>query len=126
LEANNSDTGCYQLLIEITQKSKIKIGAMGEILFPKGYYIYTGRGKRGLRSRVERHRRTNKKRRWHIDYLLEKSKIIEVFYYPGQLDECKIHRKSLDSIEDSQVVKNFGSSDCRCGGHLLRTERKPS
>ncbi len=126
METNNPDSGCYQLLIEFRKKRKIKIGALGEIMFPTGYYVYTGRAKKGLRKRVERHCRTHKKRHWHIDYLLEKSNIIKVFYYPGRLDECRIHKEGLDSMKDSQVVKYFGSSDCGCEGHLFRTERKPS
>jgi Uri superfamily endonuclease len=102
----------------------LTIGALGRMKFNKGYYLYTGRAKRGLRSRVGRHLRKKKKRRWHIDYFLTRGRIIKIFYYHGRLDECIINYEVLKRVK-GQVVKNFGSSDCRCRGHLIRIDEEP-
>ena len=64
------DSGCYQLKIKIKQNITQTIGALGECSFPKGDYIYTGSAMKNLKSRIARHRRKDKKLRWHIDYLL--------------------------------------------------------
>ena len=114
-----SDTGCYQLVIRIKKGSAIKIGALGRLHFARGLYIYTGRAARGLKKRVERHLRKRKRKHWHIDYLLKKGSIEKVFYYPGRLDECIINEEMLKKINGGSLVKGFGSSDCRCPGHLI-------
>lgn len=103
------------------------MGALGPITLPSGYYIYTGRAARGLRQRIKRHLGKDKKKHWHIDYLLEIGDILEVFYYPGRFDECKINMDTLNTTENALVIKKFGSSDCRCPGHLVWTGKvRPS
>jgi hypothetical protein len=51
------DAGVYQLWIELRRPVKVCVGALGEIHFARGTYIYTGRASRGLRARVLRHTR---------------------------------------------------------------------
>jgi sugar fermentation stimulation protein A len=102
----------------------LRIGALGKINFKKGYYLYTGRAKQGLKSRVRRHLRRKKRKRWHIDYLLSRVRITKIFYYHGRLDECIINEEVQKKVK-GRAVKNFGSSDCRCGGHLIRVDEEP-
>ena len=67
------DPGCYQLLMRLEKSVKIRVGKLGEFQFPAGWYVYTGSAKNGVKARVMRHLRSNKKKRWHIDYLLEEA-----------------------------------------------------
>lgn len=121
----NVDCGCYQLVLKLNKTLLLKIGKLGEINFRKGFYIYTGRSKKGLKARVERHKRKEKKRHWHIDYLLAVAVIRKIFYYRSRFDECIINMKTNKLIKDSAIVNGFGSSDCRCRGHLIFTKEMP-
>ncbi|MBC7128305.1 MAG: GIY-YIG nuclease family protein [Thermoplasmatales archaeon] len=107
--------GCYILLIEIEKDKKIKIGKRG-IYFKRGYYAYVGSAMNSIEKRLERHLRMEKRKRWHIDYLLEKGKIKKIFYKESKFkEECDIARK-FDSFE---FIPKFGSSDCQCKSHLF-------
>jgi Uri superfamily endonuclease len=78
----------YVLLIELENEKRIGIGKLGNIKFKKGFYVYVGSAKKNLIQRVERHYSKEKKLHWHIDYLLESSKIIES--YLSSKAECEI------------------------------------
>jgi len=110
--------GVYVLLIWVKRKRKVRVGKLGPLQFGRGLYFYVGRAMGGLEARVERHFRKRKRNFWHIDYLLEKSKILGIIYLLTSYSEreCRIAsnlRKTFESIE------NFGSSDCKCRSHLF-------
>lgn len=116
------NSGCYQLKIKIKQNITLKIGALGLCSFPKGDYIYTGSAMKNLKARIARHRRKEKKLRWHIDYLLNHPEVelLEVAVYPSAIkEECRYNQLLFN--EKAEVpVKGFGSSDCKnCPSHLL-------
>jgi len=99
----------YILQIYLDRKRNIRIGKLGEFLFPKGYYLYVGSAKRNLRKRIERHLRKEKKKFWHIDYLLSCGTVKSV--WTGEAEEedvADILGKKLNV-----PVKGFGSSDSR-------------
>jgi len=110
--------GTYCLKIYCGKNIKASIGKLGRTEFKKGWYLYTGSAAGGIESRVLRHLGKRKKLFWHIDYLLSRKDIdVEIIYYlPGrQKLECKISR---DFSSILKPVRGFGSSDCRCIGHL--------
>ncbi len=118
------NSGAYQLLIEVKKDVKINIGALGELPFDKGFYVYTGSAMKGLEARVARHRRKDKKLRWHIDYLLNhrSAKIIDVkLFRSNDRRECSLNQQVI-SLSGSEVpAAGFGSSDCRiCSAHLVK------
>ncbi len=109
--------------MKLTKDSVITIGALGEKLFRKGYYIYTGSSMKNLKQRVERHKRKQKKMHWHIDYLLQNNnlEIIEIKVFPSfRREECE-RNLILQSMPESEIpVNGFGSSDCsKCTSHLI-------
>lgn len=95
------------------------VGKLGTITFPSGYYVYVGSALNGLSKRISRHKRSKKKLRWHIDYLLKKARIVETFtHVTDQKLECEFNKK-VQALPDARVlVKGFGSSDCKCSAHL--------
>lgn len=112
--------GIYILSIIVQENIALKVGALGKIDFKKGRYAYVGSAQNNLKKRIQRHLSKNKKKRWHIDYLLLNPNVkIENIHYKkaGKDEECKIAHM-LSSFEEP--IKGFGSSDCRCHSHLFR------
>ena len=58
------------------QENSIKIGKKGIFKFSKGYYVYTGSAKNGLKSRIQRHFNRTKKKFWHIILIKLKNLIL--------------------------------------------------
>lgn len=112
--------GSYCLIINIKKDTEIKIGRkLGIINFKKGCYVYVGSAMNCLESRVKRHLSDNKKKHWHIDYLLlNKNSEIEKVYTKesGEKLECEIAKKI---IENEESIADFGCSDCKCHSHLI-------
>lgn len=84
-----------------------------------------GRARGGLRARVNRHFKTDKKTFWHIDYLLKKAKIVEVLIKPRAYNECLLVDRLRRLLKNTSVpLPGFGSSDCRCQSHLVHLNRE--
>jgi hypothetical protein len=65
------EPGAYILLIFLPEQQSTRVGSLGEIDFVPGWSAYVGSAMRGLRSRISRHLKRDKKIFWHIDYLLK-------------------------------------------------------
>ncbi len=122
------EKGVYILLIRMDSSRRIKIGKLGDFSFKAGFYVYTGRAKRNIEARIKRHRKKDKKLRWHIDYLLKErdSHLIGYIKYHHQ-EECKVNQR-IKELEGAEIlVKGFGASDCRngCISHLLYFKYNP-
>lgn len=86
--------------------------------FSKGYYVYVGSALNNLEKRIERHRSQKKKKHWHIDYFLEHAKILGVkTIVSSERLECVLNNK-MKQLSDSEPMKGFDSSDCKCSTHL--------
>jgi len=113
--------GIYLLFFKIKGNTTARIGKLGKVLLRRGSYVYVGSAQNGIRQRVLRHLGKNKKKHWHIDYLLANKnvKIESVFYRETRKksDECKTAEKFM---KNSRIIKGFGCSDCRCRSHLFR------
>lgn len=121
-EKRETKNGIYQLLIYLPRKTFIEVGRKGSFEFPRGYYIYTGSAKNGLKSRIKRHLRKGKKLFWHIDYLLRYGKIVDIFLYQNSKSECELSQRVLSQKNAKIIMPRFGSSDCRCETHLVYRE----
>ncbi len=111
--------GVYLLTLYFDEPIALKVGALGEIHFEHGTYIYTGSARSGLASRIGRHIRKEKRLRWHIDHLTVVSPEMGAWWRPySDTGECDAAR-FLDGRYRS--VRGFGSSDCGCGSHLFHT-----
>lgn len=110
--------GSYLLLLALPAPVELTIGCLGRRTFAAGSYLYCGSALGGLTARLARHLRREKRPHWHIDFLLERARIVEVWVLPGRTRlEC-LARRSLTEL-GGVPVPGFGSSDCRCPGHLL-------
>ena len=117
--------GIYILFISIKRDILIGVGALGKIKFTQGTYAYVGSAQNGIKKRVTRHLRKEKKKFWHIDYLLEQkdNSVEEIFYQKApKKKECRI-AEALSKL--GEPIKGFGCSDCSCVSHLFRIEELP-
>lgn len=113
--------GVYCLLIEMREACSIRVGKLGSFDFPAGVYVYVGSALAGVQQRVRRHRSSDKRRRWHIDYLLAHAEIVSTMSVAcdSQEYECAIAETLMHAEGAVVVVQGFGSSDCRCRSHLI-------
>lgn len=114
----NEDRGSYLVVIELPEARRIEVGALGQIGFAPGWYVYAGSAQRGLASRLARHQRKLRKgRHWHLDYLTPYAGRIEGYPIASRDNlECKL-AEALGKI-GGRAIPGFGSSDCGCGSHL--------
>ena len=118
--------GTYILMMKLKDNSKMRIGKLDLIDFPKGYYCYVGSalGKAvNLENRIGRHKKLNTKKsgklKWHIDYFLvnPNSSIIDTIVIQNNHRlECSISEK-LERIA-KKSINGFGCSDCNCKSHF--------
>jgi Uri superfamily endonuclease len=114
------EPGVYQLHLRLFRAARIRVGKLGTFLFPAGRYVYTGSAMSGLERRLARHRRSEKKLHWHIDYLLCVASIEDVTTWPAsERQECALNRTVLEQPGARVIARGFGSSDCRCSTHLV-------
>ena len=111
--------GIYVLLFMLKQDLKDTVGKLGTLEFPAGCYGYVGSGMKGAEARVRRHLRPHPGASWHLDYILPHSvPAAAILGHTSNALECSL-AQSLG--RDFQVYPRFGSSDCRCPGHLFRS-----
>jgi Uri superfamily endonuclease len=122
--------GTYTLALWLHTAQTIRVGRLGEIAFPAGWYLYVGSalGPGGLLARLARHLRqgTGKHAHWHIDYLRERAT------WGGAWGRTSGRRLECDW---AAVVRNlpgakiaapgFGASDCHCPAHLVHVPTLP-
>ncbi|WP_050615320.1 GIY-YIG nuclease family protein [Bacillus testis] len=113
----NPDHSLYSIHYALAEERILKIGALGTFTFPAGNYVYIGSAKKHIEKRIERHMSTDKKLRWHIDYFRPACTVTYVKTYPENKGECALAAEF--ARHGSCYPKQFGSSDCRCGGHLI-------
>ena len=112
--------GVYVLIIQVNEDTDVNVGAIGRLTFQKGLYAYVGSAQNNLEQRVKRHLRKEKRRFWHVDYLLGNyaTKVVEVLQRKGdKAEECVI-AKTMG--KRGEPMDGFGSSDCSCKSHLFR------
>lgn len=119
-----NDSGVYLLVIRVSRDVFVSVGTLGEISFRKGYYVYAGSAKKNLSKRISRHKRINKQKHWHIDYLIDVAKVEKDIAFITDKDlECEL-AKEVEALSDG-LVEKFGSSDCRCRSHLYFFKHNP-
>ena len=112
--------GTYVLLIKLSNSCEILIGNLGPLSFKKGYYAYVGSALNNLDARIGHHLKIKKKQHWHIDYLLNKANVENVFFKEGEeREECEF---AYELNKHFQSIDKFGSSDCNCKSHLFYSE----
>ena len=76
-----TDPGTYALILQSRSTETIQVGRWGQLDLQLGYYTYVGSAfsPGGVRARISRHLRTDKRLHWHIDYLRNYVTPVEVW-----------------------------------------------
>ena len=103
----------YIIVIDVVSDIKITLRSIGTVTVERGSYVYIGSARK-VRPylRVHRHFITNKKLRWHIDYLTSSTNVrarLGIICY--SLSEDSLYNFLLNYLKP--VVKGFGCSDYR-------------
>lgn len=119
IESINPTHTLYSVHLHLEEDLVVTIGKLGTFQFQKGMYIYVGSAKRAIASRLARHKKTEKKLRWHIDYLRPFCEITKIITYENTIGECGLAEKLRKSLGGTLPIKGFGASDCSCSSHLI-------
>jgi Uri superfamily endonuclease len=117
--------GTYLLFLRLDISKTIQVGKLGKLDFSSGYYCYVGSamGPGGVRARIKRHLRIDKKMHWHIDHLRDRTTIEKIIYsINDNPQECVWSRLLQKHSKFSPAIHKFGASDCRCATHLFYSE----
>lgn len=114
--------GIYVLEIYVKNTKELTIGSLPKTEY-SGHYLYVGSalGPGGYK-RVSRHlevaRGVRSGGHWHVDYLLDAGKVVNIWLLPtDEKLECKLARELADTLPEP--VEGFGASDCGCYSHLF-------
>ena len=122
-----SEPGTYALILKCKSNDTVQIGRLGQIELRPGYYIYIGSafGPGGIKARVERHWRVDKRKHWHIDYLREYVTPVKawVSYETERLEHE--WAQILFDMPEMTPIQGFGCSDCGCYSHLFYLPKPP-
>lgn len=114
------DVGAYILLIHLNKSLILDLPRLPADSVGPGWYAYAGNayGPGGLRARLARHQRKDKRLHWHIDRLTVHASPLAIPIVEG--DECAIVTALLAGNRFHIPIPGFGSTDCRnCQSHLL-------
>ncbi|MDD1682125.1 MAG: DUF123 domain-containing protein [Methanoregula sp.] len=121
------DKGIYCLVFS-NPACTVRVGALGEIAFLRGWHIYVGSalGSGGL-ARLERHialsRTKDKRPKWHVDYL-SGSEPFRLRYTLHAVTEERLECRLAETLGGS-TIPGFGCSDCNCPSHLFYRRTSP-
>lgn len=126
LQKHNHDRGAYLLLLNNPSDFSKKIGRLGTRTFRKGYYVYVGSAMNGLKARIKRHRRKQKKIHWHIDYVtpdpMTVTRTFDIRRDAPALEQ-KLAEKMVSICETG--ILGFGATDSPADSHLFYFPEDP-
>ncbi|MEE4274529.1 MAG: GIY-YIG nuclease family protein [Thermoleophilia bacterium] len=125
-DALSPKNALYVVATWVPRRLEISVGALGPVVFERGWYAYVGSARRGRDARVARHFRREKPLRWHADYLFTAAPPRLAGLVDGPLTECELAGALAAPPGASRPVRRFGAGDCRCTGHLVRLTTRPS
>jgi Uri superfamily endonuclease len=121
------DKGIY-CLVFFSPGCTVRVGALGDVTFRRGWYIYVGSalGSGGL-ARLRRHislsHSKDRRPKWHVDYLSTGSHFTLM---------SAVHAVTEDRLEcrlagalGGPGIPGFGSGDCHCPSHLFYRTLNP-
>lgn len=108
----------YLLFLQLEERKTIEIGALGNIEFEPGTYVYVGSAMNSVEKRLERHFSETKNKHWHIDYFTEEAKPFDYLMIPETSEYEEFLAEKLENY--CKPVPGFGSSDSSQNSHLFR------
>lgn len=111
--------GTYILVFRLKGRIRVKT-KYGYSILQAGTYAYVGSafGPGGLKTRLGRHLRKEKKKHWHIDWITTRDEFEaeEIWIIEGKRVESYVSEVLAGRFE---AVRGFGASDSREDSHLF-------
>ncbi|WP_461864741.1 GIY-YIG nuclease family protein [Thermococcus sp.] len=114
--------GSYLLVIMLEKEQTVKTKRR-EFRLGRGFYVYVGSAMNSLEARVRRHFMRHKRLHWHIDFLLEKGKLLRAYLIPSS--ERLEEKLSRMVSRYGESVEGFGASDVNVPSNLYHFEKEP-
>ena len=122
-------SGCYQIIFLLNRPILLKVGALCTLHLEEGYFIYTGRHRKALAARINRHLQKHKRIYWHVDYFTSHRafQVKHLVIYPGVDAECQLNQAFREFLGARVVYPGLGSGDCQkhCAAHMHYCEMIP-
>jgi len=113
--------GTYVLVLKLESDAIVKTKGRN-FSIEKGYYVYVGSAINGLFQRIQRHLKREKKKHWHIDFLLDTAKVIAVIVVPS---EHPLEKRIASVFTKTFLgVSGFGASDSKSSSHLFKIAKE--
>jgi Uri superfamily endonuclease len=128
LETAGNRHGTYALVFSCPAPFQAVAGRLGTVSLTCGYWIYVGSafGPGGLRSRLFHHLKPSHRPHWHLDYIKNALRPVEVW---TTTDPVKREHDWATMLSDrkgaSRPIAGFGATDCTCRSHLIHMTRMP-
>ncbi|MEM8743893.1 MAG: DUF123 domain-containing protein [Pseudomonadota bacterium] len=120
--------GAYTLILSVARNVALTRPQGCQPSLSAGWYVYAGsaRGPGGIRARLARHLRRDKRVHWHIDQLTTHYDVAAWAVPLPDTTECDLVTSLVRTGQFEAPHPGFGSSDCRtCGAHLLMWRGSP-
>jgi Uri superfamily endonuclease len=119
------EPGSYLLVLRTERRVDVVVGSLGARTFRRGWHVYAGSARAGLRARLRHHLAPGRPAHWHVDALRRAGRLAELWVVLGsERLECGL-AAALAGQPGAQPCPGFGSTDCRCPGHLVSFPRRP-
>ncbi|MGN0954509.1 DNA/RNA nuclease SfsA [Dialister sp.] len=124
LDREMGNAGDYMIVLSLDEDRTIAVGSLGDIQFPKGYYVYVGSARKNLDQRIAHHKALRKGRHWHMDYFRGACRFAGAI--PIRTADDLEHRLAgaVEKIAPWSIP-GFGCTDCRCSSHLFGFHENP-
>ncbi|GAB6904397.1 conserved hypothetical protein [Desulfosarcina cetonica] len=129
LAALQGEPGTYALVFHCDAPVSTRVGRLGLIRLPVGYWVYVGSafGPGGLRARLGHHLKPSARPHWHVDYIKGAMIPVAVWTTVDPLKREHAWAAVLSGIRGARCpVAGFGASDCDCPAHLVHLSHCPS
>ena len=122
--------GTYVLIASVPQMKRIEVGQLGEFDVVPGFYAYVGSafGTGGLCARIGHHLESTAAPHWHIDYLLQVARPVEIWYTTAGRKLEHHWAELLEKAPGFRIpIARFGASDYHRtrSSHLFYSRRRP-
>jgi sugar fermentation stimulation protein A len=119
------EPGSYLLVLRTGRRLDRVVGRLGTRRFRRGWHVYAGSARAGLRARLRHHLAGERPVHWHVDVLRKAARLVELWVVVGnERVECAL-AAALATLPSAERCAGFGSSDCCCPGHLVSFARRP-
>ncbi|MCC7262543.1 MAG: GIY-YIG nuclease family protein [Candidatus Latescibacteria bacterium] len=126
---NLNQPGTYVLLLHLPAEDAIRVGRLGRVELPAGFYAYVGSalGPGGLKARLRHHQGQPARSHWHIDYLRRATHLVQIWISAQKVRREHDWAHLLSQVCGAvPVAAGFGTSDCDCCTHLFWWAEAPA